>query len=579
MRFVSKLQGAGDKIVGARGSAVETARGRLLFVSFVMLCAFSVIGIRIAYLCLYQQGAEPRYEALRAAKGGVEADRLALGRADVVDRNGVLLATTLPTISLYADPKLVKDANDVAQGLKSVFADMDLESVKKRLEGRGRFVWIRRGITPEEARAVIALGYPALNIRNENRRFYPQETLLSHVIGYTDIDGSGLAGIERGMDAVLREGGEPLELTIDVRYQHALRRALAEQMAVFNAAGATGVVMDVHTGAVLAAVSLPDYDPHVPTDSDDNARFNRFALGVYEMGSTFKAFTAAAYMEAAGTSFNKHFDAKKPLVRGRFRIPDFQAKNRVLSFPEAMMYSSNIAMVLMAEKVGLQEFRTALGRFGLFDNIEGEIAEKASIIMPKPWRDISSVSASYGYGVAVTPLHIVRAYGAVANGGVLPELHFVKRAHSPKDKVQTRVMDEKISEAMRRMLRMVISQGTGGRADVPGMNVAGKTGTAQKNINGKYVKDKRFSSFAGFFPADNPRYAVLVALDDPQGTRETHGFATAGWVAAPAMASVVGAIRDIENMPYSGPEMDLEINKQIAPLVEGKLKPIKTPNP
>jgi cell division protein FtsI (penicillin-binding protein 3) len=567
MTFARALHDTATQIVGTRGSAVETARGRLMVMVVLFAIGFSAIGMRVSYLCLWQEGAEPRFEALQA--GSDRAATLAAGRADITDRNGVLLATTLETMSLYADPKLVVDAPHVAADLKTIFPDIAVADMAKKLAGKNRFVWVRRGLSPKEIAAVNALGYPALNFRSESRRFYPQESLTSHLIGYTDVDGGGLAGVERSLNDTLKKGGTPVALTIDVRFQHALRRAAAKAMHDFTAKGAAGVIVDVHSGEILAAVSLPDYDPQEIAAANDDAKFNRFALGVYEMGSTFKTFSTAALLDQVDPSLGQSFDASKPLKRGRFHISDYHAENRVMNVPEIFMHSSNIGTALMGEKIGTQRLKTFYTQLGLTSVVPVDLPEKAAPLVPNPWRDISTLTASYGHGIAVTPLHLIRAFSGIVNGGTLPALHIVK---GEKDETRPRVISEETSEKMRNLLRLVVTHGTGEKADIPGAMIAGKTGTAEKIVGGGYVKDKLVSSFVATFPADNPKYAIVIAVDEPHGTKESYGYATAGWVAAPAVGKVVSTIVNLENIPPADPADDVAVEQQMARYIEIELK-------
>lgn len=563
MTLARALNDTATQIVGARGSAVETARGRLMGMALLFALVFAGIATRVSFLCLWQDGAEPRFEALQA--NGDPTATLAAGRADIVDRNGVLLATTLETLSLYADPKLIPDAAAVARDLKSVFSDTDEAELAKKLSGKGRFVWIRRGLTPKEIAAVNALGHPALNFRGESRRFYPQENLTAHIVGYTDVDGDGLAGVERGLNDVLKRGGDPVALSIDVRFQHALRRAVAKAVRDFSAKGAAGVVVDVNTGEILAAVSAPDFNPQEPGAASDDAKFNRFALGVYEMGSTFKTFSTAVLLDQVDSSLNQRFDASKPLKRGRFTISDYHAQNRMLTLPEIFMYSSNIGTALMGEKIGTQRLKEFYTNLGFTKSVPLDISEKADPLVPRPWRDINTMTATYGHGIAVTPLHLIRAFSGIVNGGTLPALHVLK---GEQDTMRPRVISEDTSERMKHLLRLVVTHGTGEKADVDGLMMAGKTGTSEKIGPGGYARDKLVSSFIGMFPAENPRYAILISVDEPHGTKQSYGYATAGWVAAPGVGDVARTIVNLDNLPPADSAMDEKIEQEMARYIQ-----------
>jgi len=558
MTLFRTLNETATQIVGARGSAVETARGRLIVMAIVFALVFGGVGLRVAWLCLFQEGAEPRFESLHA--GNEASAVLAVGRGDILDRNGVLLATTLETLSLYADPKLIIDAPVVARDLKKVFPEINETELAQKLTSKSRFIWVQRGVSPQKAAAVNALGYPGLDFRSESRRFYPQENLVSHIVGYTGVDGDGFAGVERSFNAALKQSSKPLKLTIDVRFQHALRRAMLGAVTKFNAKGASGAIVDVQSGDILAAVSLPDFNPQDINAATDDQKFNRFALGVYEMGSTFKAFSTAALLDRVDPSLGQRFDASKPIKTGRFTITDYHAQNRVMTVPEVFMYSSNIGTARMGEKVGTPVLKSFLFSLGFDKPVPLAISEKAAPLVPNPWRDVSTLTISYGHGMSVTPLHLIRAFSAIVNGGVLPALHI---AYGEHDETRPRIISEATSEQMRHLLRLVVTHGTGSKANIPGTMIGGKTGTTEKNIDGRYVKNKLISSFVATFPADQPRYAVLVSVDEPVGNKESYGYATAGWVATPPVADVVQAIMTLENMPQADTKDDEAIESEM----------------
>ncbi|MCB1538340.1 MAG: penicillin-binding protein 2 [Rhodospirillales bacterium] len=545
MTIVRAIHETATQIVGARGSAVETARGRLMVMGLLFLVMFGGIAMRVTYLCLWQQGAEPRFEALRANADSSAV--LAAGRADIVDRNGVLLATTLDTMSLYVDPKMINDASRLAAELKGVFPDEDQAELEKKLSAKSRFMWIRRGLSPHEIAAVNALGQPGLNFRPESRRFYPQENLVAHIVGYTDLDGTGLAGVERARDSELKKGGAPLRLTIDVRFQHALRRAVAQAVSDFTAKGAAGLIVDVASGDILAAVSLPDFDPQEVGAATDDEKFNRFATGVYEMGSTFKTFSLAALLDRVNGDVGQKFDASKPLRRAGFTITDYHAQNRVLTLPEVFMYSSNIGTALVGDKIGTDRLKDFYTQLGFTRPVPlADMPEGAAPLVPDPWRDINTLTATYGHGIAVTPVHLIRAFAGIVNGGTLPALHL---AADEKDEMRARIIRPETSRKMLELLRLVVTHGTGEKANVPGAMLAGKTGTAEKTGPGGYDHSKLVSSFIATFPADHPRYAILIAVDEPHGNKQSYGYATAGWVAAPGVGHVAQAIMDLSAMP------------------------------
>lgn len=546
------------RIEGSRRAALNKAHGRLVVINGVFVILFIVIAARAFDLSILQGmlGAPPQdYMEMRA-----DSAKEPVIRADITDRNGVLLATSLKTASLYADPALIPDAADVAQGIVGVLPELTYGSVLQKLQRKGRFVWIKRNLTPDQQFDILSLGHPGLNFREEYTRIYPQGRLAAHMVGYTNVDGRGLAGIERSMDQLLSEGGSALELTLDVRLQHILRRETMRALETFSAKGAAGTIIDIGTGEILAAVSLPDFDPHDPGQGDKDALFNRLTLGVYELGSTFKIFSTAALLEHRDVTMAQTFDAREPIKKGRFTISDYHAEERVLTLPEVFMVSSNIGSALMGEMVGGPALRAFYDDLGLFRPLMLEIDEIGRPLVPSPWREINTLTAAYGHGIAVTPLQMASAAATIINGGyrVDPTLILGRNvAKKSRKSPDVRVVSPQTSHRLRQLMRLVVTDGTGTKADIPGYRVGGKTGTAEKVGENGYDRGRVISSFIGIFPMDEPRYAVFVMVDEPQGTEESFGYATGGWVAAPAVGRIIagmGAVLGIKPQPLMASE-------------------------
>jgi cell division protein FtsI (penicillin-binding protein 3) len=477
-------------------------------------------------------------------------------RADVVDRNGEILATDLQAASLYADARVVWDPAETAQSLKDILPAIDAEALTKRLSARQAFVWIKRDLTPQQQAQVRQLGIPGLHFRTEPRRVYPNGRTAAHLLGYVNVDNHGLAGIERGAEELIierRNKGGVVELALDLRVQHALADELATSMANFGAKAAAGLVMDVQTGEVLALSSLPDFDPNEPARAGKDGLFNRVTLGVYEMGSTFKSFTTAMALDAAKVTMASQFDATSPITHGHFTISDFHPENRVLTVPEIFVHSSNIGTAKMALELGAPVQRAYLAKLGLLAPVQSEIKETGAPLLPKKWDDLTTMTVSYGHGIAITPLHVATASAALVNGGRLIKPTMLKREPGAVAPF-TRVVGERTSVQMRELLRLAVTEGTGMKADVPGYPVGGKTGTAEKPSRAGYAEKALLCSFVGVFPARNPAYLVLIILDEPQGNAETEGFATAGWTAAPTAGKVIARIAPMLNVPVSPAE-------------------------
>jgi cell division protein FtsI (penicillin-binding protein 3) len=550
------------RLDGITKQALDTGRTRLIFSGGLFVLAFLVMALRLVDVTLLRQGAEPR------AATGETAGALRMDRADVVDRNGVILATNLDTASLYANPRQVLDTAQAARKLVTVLPELDESELQSRLSSNRAFVWIKRSLTPKQEYEVNRLGIPGLYFQREERRVYPQGALASHVVGFADIDNKGLAGIEAGFDENLRDDTAPLRLSIDIRVQHVLHEELSRAVDEFHAEGAVGVVLDAHTGEVAAMVSLPDFDPNDPAHDPAEARFNRATLGTYEMGSTFKIFTTAVALESGVANLDDGYDASNPIHIARYVINDYHPQARWLSLPEIFIYSSNIGAAKMALDVGAGRQRAFLQRLGLLQPAHIGLPEVGTPLVPAPWREINTMTIGFGHGISVSPLQMASAVATVVNGGVAHDPTLIRQAPGTQP-AGKRVLSEATSEALRRLMRLNVVDGTGKRAEVPGYLVGGKTGTAEKTVAGNYSRKALLSSFVAAFPMDAPRYVVLIMLDEPKGTDETHGFATAGWTAAPVtsrviarMAPLVGMTPIDEDAPEVQAAMFVDINSR-----------------
>ena len=522
------------KFEGIRRQALETGRNRLLVTGSLFILAFVAVSIRLFELALVDQVVEE-----------VQAPRLAIVselpkiRSDIIDRNGILLATSLPTASLYANPRQILDPREATKKLLTVFPNLNSEKMTKKLSSNKSFVWLRRNLTPKTQFLVNTLGIPGLEFQRTERRVYPHGRLVSHTLGLTNIDGRGLSGIEGYFDRSLRRNDKPIELTIDIRLQSVLREELSQAAQEFKAIGAAGLILDPTNGEVRAMVSLPDFDPNKPVTASGKAGFNRATKGVYEMGSTFKLFTVAMALDSGTTSLKNRYDATKPIKISRFRISDYHAKNRWLSVPEIIVHSSNIGAAKIAMEIGTPAQKKYLKRFGMLTPARIELPEIGRPLAPDYWQKINTMTISYGHGIAVSPLQLVSGIAALVNGGILYRPRMIRLP--TKDKIiGSRVLSENTSKQMRNLMRLVVRHGTGRSADVPGYFIGGKTGTSDKRgVRGGYDRSRRMSSFVAAFPMDKPKSVILIMLDEPKGTKSTFGHATGGWVAAPVVAKVV----------------------------------------
>ena len=538
------------RLQGIQAQALNTSRNRLIVTGALLAIAFTVIAGRLVELAL-MRGAAPKQVARLS-----EPPKPPKVRAIIADRNGILLATSLPTAALYANPNHVLDAKLAAKRLAKVLPELDEGQLRKKLSGKNTFVWLHRNLTPDRQFKVNALGVPGLYFQGMERRVYPHGALAAHVLGITDIDGNGLSGVEKQFDGRLTGGESAFALSLDIRVQAMFRDELLRQQNKFSAIGAVGVLIDVQNGEVIALVSLPDFDPNNPVSAAGDAGFNRATKGVYEMGSTFKLFTAAMALDSGVSKMTSRFDATKPIRIHGFTISDYHAKKRWLSLREILVYSSNIGAAKMAMTVGTARQRKYLKLFGLTRAAGIELPEVGTPLTPDRWRDINTMTIAYGHGIAISPVQLTSGVAALVNGGTfVPSTLLKRRPGVPAS--GRRVLSAETSEQIRGLMRLVVQTGTGRKAAVRGYAVGGKTGTADKLSGRGYRKNAIISSFVGAFPIDDPRYVVLVLIDEPKGNERTFNYATGGWVAAPAVGRIVNRMATLIGMaPKRKPEAD-----------------------
>ena len=499
---------------------------------------YAAIGGRLVYLGLQEPPAS-----------NAPGVHITASRPDLVDRNGEVLATDIKTASLFAEPRRIVDIDEAIEKLATVLPDLDYNQTYRKLDSDAGFVWLRRQLSPRQQAEILALGVPGLGFRTEKRRFYPGGSTASHILGLVNIDNKGIAGMEKYVDdqglADLQATGlavqgnlEPVHLSIDLRVQHVVHDELVQGMEKYHAIAAGAVVLDAKTGEVIAMASVPDYDPNNPYNALEKDRLNRMSAGVYEMGSTFKLFTTAMALDSGLVSINDSFDATRALRIAGFTIHDFHGKHRVLTVPEIFIYSSNIGTAKMADVVGIEGHREFLKRIGLLDRMQTELPEVAHPTEPRVWKKLNSITISFGHGVATTPLQTAVAAAAMVNGGKLIPPTFLPRTEGEAAAVAEQVISPETSALMRYLLRLNVERGSGRRAEVPGYFVGGKTGTAEKVVNGRYSSDKRFNAFLADFPANDPEYVVLTIIDEPKPEKPGMG-ATAGLNAGTMAGNII----------------------------------------
>lgn len=533
-------------------------KNRLMFAVICFMAVYLVIAIRLFNVCilpnLHLQQEQVNERTRLYAQNPIR-------RADILDRNGTIIATSLPTVNLYAIPKKILNAQAAAEQLVKTLPELKRNDVYKKLSGHGNFVYLKRNLTPAQQFNINALGIPGLEFETVEKRVYPHKNLFAHIIGVTNIDNEGISGIEKELNERLTQSDIPLTLSIDVGVQDTIREKLLAAIDKFHANGGTAVLMDINTSEVIAMVSLPDFDPNINKVKNEQALFNMATKGVYEPGSVLKIFNTAMSLESGKVKVSDQFDATQPLKLKYNTIKDYRGENRWLSVPEILVYSSNIGSARMALKVGGSEQRNFLEKIGFFEELPIEVAERGKPLAPKKWGEGTIATVAYGYGMAVSPLHVITAYASVINGGIYHNPTLVKKNNKNND--GHRVISFNTSKAMRKLMRLVVTDGSGKRANIPGYEVAGKTGTANKlSAQGKYVDKKVRTTFVSAFPISNPKYSLLVMLDEPKPIKETWGFVTSGWNTVPTAATIIEAI---------APQLNIKANYDIDELRRNRI--------
>lgn len=469
------------------------------------------------------------------------AQAVSASRPDIVDRNGEVLASDVKVMSVFAEPRRLIDKDEATELLTAVLPDVDSRELRERLGARKGFVWVKREVTPHQRDEVFHLGLPGVGLIAENKRVYPNGPIGAHVLGFANIDNAGIAGIEKYIDgqgladlhnmgfAAAPEDLKPVALSLDIRATHALRDELEKGVNHFKAKAGAAAIMDVNTGEVIALASLPDYDPNKPTEALDPNHINRMNVGVYEMGSTFKALTIAMALDSGKINLHSRLDATGALSFGRFKIHDYHAQNRALTVPEVFTYSSNVGTARMAMGQGVEKHKAFLRKMGQLTRMRTELPESAEPIVPRNWGELNTMTIAFGHGLAVAPLQAMMAVSALMNGGYMITPTFLKRSEEDAKSGVEQVIKAETSEAMRYLMRLNAEIGTAKKVDIDGYFVGGKTGTAEKVVNGHYSKTRLFTTFMAVAPSDKPKYLFLTIMDEPQGLPETGGYATAAY--------------------------------------------------
>jgi cell division protein FtsI (penicillin-binding protein 3) len=487
-------------------------------------------------------------------------------KADIADRNGSLLATSITTASCYADPSVVIDINEASEKLSKVRELPDAGTIRQRLGDKSKhFVWIARHVTPQTKEKIMDLGIPGINFQKDYKRIYIHGNLFSHIIGCSDVDGTGVSGLEKKFNDQLIISDDPekkLILSLDLRIQSIIHEELQKSIHKFKAVGGNAILMS-NSGEIVAIVSLPDFDPNDVAKTTSINMFNRNTLGVFEPGSTFKILNVAIALDSGAARLDSMFDATNPIKLGRHTISDFRGKNRTLSLAEAFVFSSNIAAVKIARIFGLNTQKKYMKLFGVTEKVQLEIPEVGDPIIPGQWSEATATTVSYGYGVSVAPIQLLSIIASIANDGIRVRPTLLRNGALPTDE---RVVSKQTSAIVRELMRAVICYGTGRKAGIDGIEIIGKTGTSYK-IQGRSYGNKenrsRITTFVGGFPKDKPKYFLIVMLDDPKPIDGTYGYATAGWNAAPLAHDIFERIIPILDDGIRPQESPLQVTRYI----------------
>lgn len=532
---------------------------RIIFVIFIFLSIFSILSFRIISISVFGGRKEISHSLSK------NHNNKFFSRAEIVDRNGVLLATNLATKSLYASTNKVIELEESIDKLLKTFSSLDRKTLERKLHSKKKFVWIKRNLTPKEQGKVMMLGLPGFSFKNEEKRAYPQNNLFSHVIGYVDIDNNGLVGIERSFNDYLlgknNKAYKSLRLSLDIRVQEAIHYELKKAVSYYKADGAVGMVMDVNTSEVYGMVSLPDFNPHKPSFASSNEKFNRATYGLYEMGSIFKIFNTAIAIESGLITKDDLYKITPPFNISGFNISDFTTKVGLYSVEEIFMHSSNIGSAKIAIDFGKQIQERFLDKFGILRSLNTQFLEVSSPIYPKYWNQLSVATIAYGYGVAVTPAHVMQGVASIINGGYFNDISFIPQKKEDLAKLSERVISKSTSDYIRKLMRITVKYGTGAKAAKNKYLIGGKTGTANKlKKGGGYDENTSLTSFIGAFPMNKPKFLIFIMLDNPKqpGVR-----LTGGKVAAPVFNEIVkrlGAIYSITPINENDYKIEVEFS-------------------
>jgi cell division protein FtsI (penicillin-binding protein 3) len=549
---VLRLKAFLGALVSAR---LDKSGGRIRQLALILCLAYAGIGAKLIKLGLSSEPPQTLKVAVDQAASGA--------RPDLLDRNGQVLATDVRTLSVFAEPRRIIDKDEAVELITAVLPDVNAKELRERLSSKKGFVWVKRQVTPKEQQEIFHLGLPGVGFVPENKRVYPNGPIGAHVIGFVDKDNIGIAGMEKYLDqqsltdphvagfTVDPDSLKPVRLSLDLKATHALRDELEVGLEKYQAKAGAGAIIDVNTGEIIALESLPDYDPNDPPDMTKESskdKINRVNVGVYEMGSTFKAISISMALDSGKVNLGSRIDARDSLRYGRFTIHDFHATHRVLTVPEVFTHSSNIGTARMALMVGVQGHQAFLRKMGQLDRLRTELPESAEPLVPKRWTELNTMTIAFGQGLNVAPIQALMAVAALVNGGHMIVPTFLTRNEADAMASSHRVVSEQTSESMRYLMRSNATHGSASFANIEGYYVGGKTGTADKIIHGHYSQDKVFTTFMAITPADKPKYLYMVLYDQPQAVAGDGGYHTAAHNAGRVAGLLIRRVQPLEGV-------------------------------
>jgi cell division protein FtsI (penicillin-binding protein 3) len=559
-------------LTGGRQLRGSLTRTRIRWVIAGLVAIFAVVGGR-----LVQLGISDTDNTIE----GRTREAISAARPAILDRNGLEMAVDIRVPSLYAEPRRIIDVDDAVEKLRTVLPDLDPTWLRNKLSGDKGFVWVKRDLTPEIEERIYQLGIPGLDFLTESKRFYPGGPEASHILGSVNVDNQGIGGIEQYIDKqdldVLQSVGiangqnlKPVQLTIDMRVQHEMRQQLLDALNRYHAKAAAAVMLDIKTGEVIGLVSLPDFDPNDPSsmiapyNGEPAMRFDRITAGKYELGSTFKTITIAGALDSGLVKMTDRFDARFGVRFGRFTITDFHGQNRILTVPEVYKYSSNVGAIHIMQQWGKDNYRAFMTKVGFDDPLPIELPEKTNSYIPKKFSDVTAATASFGHGISITPLHMAAAMAAFVNNGIYEPPTLYPRTPEEVAAAGKRLISEQTSLEIRQLMRLNALEGSGTVMEraAQGYRVGGKTGTAEKVENGRYSRNKDFNVFASAFPLDDPKYAMVVIVDEPHRESATTGD-TAGWNAGQVTGRIVASVAPMLGI---APKFDKSVDDQLVPM-------------